>query len=195
MVIYSWVILKEIIANPQRRDEKLPSNAFYNTYLSPLLIAYSDLQAALFISSWTKLKCINDQFHRLRLDIWGQTFAQWKLQMIWIGEILQYHAAIHNAKVRVRRETMTDEMLPSKVHNFAQWRGSSQPCRRDAGWLLSRSHFWGCLYTTKGRWRSLLCDETTWFSLKHIMPAFCGMKLMLQSGEGKCDNPDCAKQI
>lgn len=118
MVIYSWVILKEIIANPQRRDEKLPSNAFYNTYLSPLLIAYSDLQAALFISSWTKLKCINDQFHRLRLNIRGQTFAQWKLQMIWIREILQYRAAIHNAEVRVSRETITDEMLPSKVHNF-----------------------------------------------------------------------------
>lgn len=48
------------MANPQRRDEKLLSNAFYNAYLSPLLIAYLDLQAAGFISSWTKLKCIND---------------------------------------------------------------------------------------------------------------------------------------
>lgn len=190
MVIYSWVILKEIIANPQRRDEKLPSNAFYNTYLSPLLIAYSDLQAALFISSRTKLKCINDQFHRLRPNIRGQTFAQLELQMIWIREILQYHAAIHNAEVRVRRETITDEMLSSKVHNCAQWSGSSQPCRRDAGWLLSRRvtlYHQGQVKVIVMWWNK--------FSLKHIIPAFCSMKLMLQSREVKCDNPECAKQI
>lgn len=88
------------MVNPQRRDEKLLSNAFYNAYLSPLLIAYLDLQAALFISSWTKLKCINDQFHRLCLNIRGQLFAQWKIQMIWIKEIVQYHAAMQKAELR-----------------------------------------------------------------------------------------------
>lgn len=76
MVIYSWVILKEIITNPQRPYEKLLSNDYYKTYLSPLLIAHLGLQAALFISSWSKLKYRNDKFHCLTLYIRGQIFAQ-----------------------------------------------------------------------------------------------------------------------
>lgn len=44
-------------------------------------LLHTYLQAALFISSWTKLKSKNDQLHHLGLNIRGQIFAQGPVQI------------------------------------------------------------------------------------------------------------------
>lgn len=44
-------------------------------------LLHTYLQAALFISSWTKQKYKNDQLHHLSLNIRGQIFAQRPMQI------------------------------------------------------------------------------------------------------------------
>lgn len=44
-------------------------------------LLHTYLQAALFISSWTKQKYKNDQLHHLSFNIRGQIFAQGPMQI------------------------------------------------------------------------------------------------------------------
>lgn len=125
-----------------------------------------------------------------------------KIQMIWIKEILKYHAAIQKAEPRGCCR-WNDGLWCSVKSIFSLIKvdqvkpvGETQVCccwgaTSEGVFIPSRAHEGPCYVREQLGFPNHIIPAASdiWLSM------FCCAKLTLQSREVKCDNPECAKQI